>query len=435
MNGFRTTAGVVVVVPSDLQVEINQSVKEGDSVTLTCKSSCSLPEQTTFICRSDAGNYQCAVSGYEHLKSPPVYLKDWGVNYSPSYVCALKGSTVKMSCTVKYPRDHQLLTVFWTKPVVDDTEYPDLCSDPVNNKRVKCVSEGKDTRSITLTSVTEADKHIYYCRFTTKTKGGKWTGVPGAQLDVTGKTNEHRNTQTHIIMSPVIPGAQTVEHDTSNAKVETQQSVKEGDSVTLTCKSSCSLPKQTTFICRSDEGNYQCAVSGYEHLKSPPVYLKVGWVDGLRDWGVNYSPSYVCAIKGSSVTMSCTSTSTGYHKLTRAFWTKIAVTNGEPPNLCSDPDKRGGIHLACRHRLDSNSGLHEHSSSSYVRSDASTSVPQKHQAVCCVTAVETQQSVKEGDSVTLTCKSSCSLPEQATFICQSFMMQETIDVLFQDMNI
>uniref|UniRef100_A0A8C1YEU8 Ig-like domain-containing protein n=1 Tax=Cyprinus carpio TaxID=7962 RepID=A0A8C1YEU8_CYPCA len=87
----------------------------------------------------------------------------------------------------------------------------------------------------------------------------------------------------------------------SDLQVETQQSVKEGDSVTLTCKSSCSLPQQTTFIwfrntqrlttgiitenqlqlqsvSRHDSGNYQCAVSEYQHLKSPPVYLQVGWV-------------------------------------------------------------------------------------------------------------------------------------------------------------
>ncbi len=110
----------------------------------------------------------------------------WGVNYSPSYVCALKGTTVKMSCTLKYPHDHELTTVFWTKTAVTDGETPNLCLDPENRGRVQCDSEYKDTHRITLTSLTEADKHIYYCRFTTNIKNGKWTGIPGAQLDVTG---------------------------------------------------------------------------------------------------------------------------------------------------------------------------------------------------------------------------------------------------------
>ncbi len=122
--------------------------------------------------------------------------QDWGVNYSASYVCALKGSTVNMSCTVKYPHVHQLRTISWTKPAVTDGELPTLCSVPVNRGRVQCDSEDKDTYRITLTSVTEADKHIYYCRFTTNREGGGWMGIPGAQLDVTGRELSeinHRN--------------------------------------------------------------------------------------------------------------------------------------------------------------------------------------------------------------------------------------------------
>uniref|UniRef100_A0A673GJ24 Ig-like domain-containing protein n=1 Tax=Sinocyclocheilus rhinocerous TaxID=307959 RepID=A0A673GJ24_9TELE len=197
--------------------------------------------------------------------------------------------TVKMFCVLNHPHDYKLTTAFWTKPAVTDGDPPNLCSDPEKRGRVQCVSEYKDTYSITLTSVTEADKHIYYCRFTTDR--GTWTGIPGARLDITGR-----------------------------AIVETQKSVKEGDSVRLMCKSSCSLPQQTTFIwyrntqrlttgiitvnqlqlqsvSRHDAGNYRCAVSGYERLKSPPVYLKVG-----RD------PSGEI-VEGDSVTLSCSSDS------------------------------------------------------------------------------------------------------------------------------
>uniref|UniRef100_A0A8C2HL15 Ig-like domain-containing protein n=1 Tax=Cyprinus carpio TaxID=7962 RepID=A0A8C2HL15_CYPCA len=229
-NGER----VLVVVLSDLQVETQQSVKERDSVTLTCKSSCSLPQQTTFIwfrntqrlttgiitenqlqlesvSRQETRNYQCAVSGYEHLISPHVNLKvewvdgqqDWGVNYSTSYVCALKGSTVKISCVLKYPSGYKIETVFWTKPAVPDGDPPNLCLVPQKSGRVQCDSKRKkDTYSITLTNVTEADKHIYYCRFITNIEKGKWTGIPGAHLDVTGRVSElseihHRHIQTH----------------------------------------------------------------------------------------------------------------------------------------------------------------------------------------------------------------------------------------------
>uniref|UniRef100_A0A8C1SK99 Ig-like domain-containing protein n=1 Tax=Cyprinus carpio TaxID=7962 RepID=A0A8C1SK99_CYPCA len=217
----------------------------------------------------------------------------WTVNYSPSYVCALKQSTVKLSCALNYTHDHELTTVFWTKPPVTDGDPPNLCLDPENRGRVHCDREDKDTYRINWTSVTEADKHIYYCRFTTNR--GRWTGIPGAQLDVT------------------------------DLQVETQQSVKVRDSVTLTCKSSCSLPQQTTFIwfrnrqrlttgiitenqlqlqsvSRHDSGNYQCAVSEYQHLKSPPVYLQVGYPP--KSVSVSISPSAEI-VEGDSVTLSC----------------------------------------------------------------------------------------------------------------------------------
>ncbi|RXN37608.1 B-cell receptor CD22-like protein [Labeo rohita] len=58
-----------------------------------------------------------------------------------------------------------------------------MCLDSENRGRVQCFHEYKDTYNITLTNVTEADKHVYYCGFTTNR--GTWTGIPGAQLDVT----------------------------------------------------------------------------------------------------------------------------------------------------------------------------------------------------------------------------------------------------------
>ncbi|XP_051993430.1 neurotrimin-like [Xyrauchen texanus] len=195
--------------------------------------------------------------------------QNWGVNYSPSYVCVLRGASVKMSCTIKHPSDHEVKTVFWTKTAFASVgEPPDLCSDPEYRGRVQCLSENKDTYSITLSNVAQADKHIYYCRFTSNRGDGKWTGIPGVQLDVT------------------------------DLQVETQQRVNEGDSVTLTCKSTCSLTEETTFIWsrntqtvtkgrvtvnqlqlqsvrRDDTGDYRCAVRGKEHLSSPEVYLDV----------------------------------------------------------------------------------------------------------------------------------------------------------------
>ncbi|XP_042620241.1 B-cell receptor CD22-like isoform X3 [Cyprinus carpio] len=340
--------------------------------------------------------------------------QDWGVNYSPSYVCALKGSTVKISCVLNYPHDLEVRTVFWTKPTVTDGDPPNLCLDSENRGRVQCDRENNNTYSITLTDVTEADKHIYYCRFTTNR--GTWTGIPGAHLDVT------------------------------DLQVETQQSVKEGESVTLTCNSSCSLPQQTFIwfrntqrlttgimkvnqlqlesVSRNDAGNYQCAVSGYEPLISPPVNLKVEWDDGQQDWGVNYSPSYVCALKGSTVKISCTLKYPSGNKIETVFWTKPAVPDGDPPKLCLVPENRGRVQcdrennntysITLTNVTEADKHIYYCRFITNTESGKWTGIPGAQLDVTDL-QVETQQSVKEGDSVTLTCNSSCSLPQQ-TFI-------------------
>ncbi|KAI7810371.1 putative B-cell receptor CD22-like [Triplophysa rosa] len=222
--------------------------------------------------------------------------QDWAVNYNPSYVCALRGSTVRMSCTLKFPPDHVVNKTFWTKAVVTTEEPDDMCLNP-EDRRVQCHSGNKDTHSITLTDVTEADKHVYYCRFTTIGLNEVWTGVPGVQLDVT------------------------------DLQVETQQRVKERDSVTLTCKTTCRLTEETTFIwsrntqtltehtvnefhlqsvSRHDSGLYRCAIRGHEHLSSPGVYLSVEYPP--RNVSVSISSSGVI-VEGDSVTLTCSSES------------------------------------------------------------------------------------------------------------------------------
>ncbi len=87
---------IMCVLCSDLQVESPERVTEGDSVRLTCKSSCALTDRATFIWyrnsqplterrdrnnqlllqsvrREDAGRYSCAVHGHTYI-SPAAQL-------------------------------------------------------------------------------------------------------------------------------------------------------------------------------------------------------------------------------------------------------------------------------------------------------------------------------------------------------------------------
>ncbi|XP_048011350.1 B-cell receptor CD22-like isoform X2 [Megalobrama amblycephala] len=315
-------------------------------------------------------------------------LWGWGVNYSPSYVCALKGSTVKMSCTLKYPCGHVIRTAFWTKHVVIDGEPSDLCSDPENRGEIQCLMEDKDTYSITLKAVTEADKHIYYCRFTTDIKGGNWTGIPGIQLDVT------------------------------DLQVETQQSVKENDSVNLTCKSSCSLPEQTTFVWYrntriltegienvnqiqlqpvnlSDVGNYQCAVRGSDHKISPPVYLNVEYPPKSVSVSISSSGEIT---SGGSVTLSCSSDSNPPALNFTWFKGETLLGSGDTYSITNIKSEASGNYY-CTAR-------NKHGSQSSAAVNVNVMYPPKSVSV----SVSPSGEIVLGDSVTLSCSSDSNPP-------------------------
>ncbi|XP_067298541.1 sialoadhesin-like [Pseudorasbora parva] len=222
----------------------------------------------------------------------------WGVSYSPSHICALKDSTVIMRCSYTYPTGHQIRNVFWTKDYIGGEEHPDLAEDPEYSQRLQYLGDKQQICTVRLSHVTLKDSHEYYFRFTTDKDGGRWTGNPGVTLTVT------------------------------DLQVESPERVTEGDSVRLTCKSSCTLTDRATFIWsrnsqplterrdgnnelllqsvrREDAGRYSCAVHGHTHT-SPDVHLHVMYPP--RSVSVSISPSGVI-VEGDSVTLSCSSDS------------------------------------------------------------------------------------------------------------------------------
>ncbi|XP_039503144.1 B-cell receptor CD22-like isoform X2 [Pimephales promelas] len=227
-----------------------------------------------------------------------VSSEDRSVSYSPPHICALKDSTVIMRCTYKYPISYQIKKVFWTKgPLIMSVEAPDLSNDPEYRQRLQYLGDEQQNCTVRLSHVTLKDSQIYYCRFITDRY--KWTGKPGVTLTVT------------------------------DLQVESPERVTEGDSVSLTCKSSCALTDRATFIWyrnslkilteskfrntlilnpvrREDSGRYSCAVDGHTHV-SPDVHLNVMYPP--RSVSVSIiSPSGVI-FEGDSVTLNCISDS------------------------------------------------------------------------------------------------------------------------------
>uniref|UniRef100_A0A8C2BUD6 B-cell receptor CD22 n=1 Tax=Cyprinus carpio TaxID=7962 RepID=A0A8C2BUD6_CYPCA len=220
----------------------------------------------------------------------------WGVSYRHSHICALKNSSVIMSCTYTYPTGYNITKVFWTKNPVKCEESPDLSEDPEYSQRLQYLGDKQQSCTIRLSHVTQKDSQMYCFRFITN--DGKWIGKPGVTLTVT------------------------------DLQVEAPERVTEGHNVSLTCKSSCTLTDRATFIWyrnsqplterrdrnnqlllqsvrREDAGRYSCALHGHSHI-SPAAHLNVTYPP--RNVSVFINGSGVI-VEGDSVTLICSSDS------------------------------------------------------------------------------------------------------------------------------
>ncbi|KAF5897102.1 B-cell receptor CD22-like isoform X1, partial [Clarias magur] len=60
-------------------------------------------------------------------------------------------------------------------------------------------------------------------------------------------------------------------------------------------------------------------------------------------WSVYYTRRYICALKGSTVTMGCSYTHPHGYTVQRVFWSRELVTDKEPPDLSLDPKYKGRV--------------------------------------------------------------------------------------------
>uniref|UniRef100_A0A674DGB9 B-cell receptor CD22 n=1 Tax=Salmo trutta TaxID=8032 RepID=A0A674DGB9_SALTR len=296
---------------TDLQLKVTPATDAGKK-TLTCITTCTLTDNPTYIWYknghkvkedssslysdsfSDADSYSCAVKGHENLHSPAVCQKCWSVTYTHRKICALKGSTVDISCSYTYPSYHEIKQAFWfTKWSGMDAE--DLNSVPGYEGHIEYLGDKKSNCTLRITDLRVSDSAGYRFRFITS--GGKFSGSP-VSLTVTDVVLE---------MNPT--------------------SVSEGERVTLACRTKCILDPITAYswhkngqpipnsniyspvyrlfsVSSEDTGRYSCAVEGHEDLLSAEETLTVTY--GPRNTSVSVSPSGEIVV-GSSVTLTCSS--------------------------------------------------------------------------------------------------------------------------------
>uniref|UniRef100_A0A3B4C2G9 Ig-like domain-containing protein n=1 Tax=Pygocentrus nattereri TaxID=42514 RepID=A0A3B4C2G9_PYGNA len=140
-------------------------------------------------------------------------------------------------------------------------------------------------------------------------------------------------------------------------------------------------------------------------------------------WAVRYFSKYICAPKGSEVTMRCIYRYPKGHSVPKAFWTKEWGQGSEPPDLSDNPEYRGRVqylgdeHNDCTLRL---SDVREKDQSKYYFRFITDKPGGKNQGRGGVDLsvtdlqVEVPERVIEGDKVTLTCKTTCRLTVRPT---------------------
>ncbi|XP_062389272.1 sialic acid-binding Ig-like lectin 8 [Sardina pilchardus] len=144
--------------------------------------------------------------------------QNFSVSYPSTSICGLKGSFVDMPCTYSYPSDRHIRETFWHINWFPEAP-TDLSLDSKYQGRVEYLGDKVDNCSLRIKDLRDSDtKEKYRFRLTTDDRKGTFSGseVSLSLADL------------HVTVSP--------------------ESVKQGDKVTLTCSTTCSLSNNPTYI-------------------------------------------------------------------------------------------------------------------------------------------------------------------------------------------
>ncbi|XP_036798460.1 uncharacterized protein LOC118938520 [Oncorhynchus mykiss] len=322
----------------------------------------------------------------------------WSVTYTTQSICTLKGSTVEMSCTYTYPSG-TVTTTFWFLKNNAEGNPVSLSGEPDYKGRVMYHRDKKNGHTLTITNLRESDSATYKFRFITDQTGGRYTGSPGVTLSVT---------DLQVKVTPY-------------SRMSTWKR--------LTCSTtSCPLTGNPTYIWYKNGqvvtentlpysvypnavDSYFCAVKDHEDLHSPAVC-----VQGQSCYRVTYTKRRICALKGSTVDISCTYV--GFYNTTSSFW--FRSDKSTPEDLTTEPGYAGRVVYTGTYRGPFTlriTDLREEDSAEYrftfktYNFDWGHSFPGTTLTVTDLQVNLTPGTVTEGSWVTLTCSTTCTLTE------------------------
>ncbi|XP_058241395.1 uncharacterized protein LOC131350187 [Hemibagrus wyckioides] len=320
-SGWISASSGVQLTVTDLQVNVDPNTVGQREVKVTCSSTCRLNRHgfswyrngnyqyrnNDYIVldstsRYSEGSYSCEVYGTKH-RSPPVCVlgkECWGVTYTPERVCALKDTSIDLSCSYKHPAGHTVIKSVWFIKEQVGVGPEDVREDEEYQGRVQYTQSSQNDCSLRITNLRERDTQTYRFRFYTDDPTGKYFGKSGISLSVTDLKVTVLNTYWHK---------------------------------TLSCITTCTLSNRPTYIwykngqrvseqyingldvSRREAGSYSCAIKGHEELRSPAVC-----VFDESCWSVTYSTQTICSLIGSSVDIHSYYTFPNNYQVTKVVW-------------------------------------------------------------------------------------------------------------------
>ncbi|XP_060756607.1 uncharacterized protein LOC132867653 [Neoarius graeffei] len=246
---------------ADLKVSLirlsgNGTLKQGDSLNLTCDVNCThsssqfmwsknnklLPESGPILhfpalTVRDSGNYTCTWKTNVTSGSETISLHvegGWLINYGTP-ICAVRGFSVSIPCSYYYPTSNpniQLRKKFWCS--VNSNR--DRCLNPPyvydsssnTNSDFEYAGDDKSNCTLLIRNLQFSYSGEYRFRFITANPDGKWTGVPGVTLQV-------------------------ADLKVSLIRLSGNGTLKQGDSLNLTCDVNCTHSSSQLMWSKNNE--------------------------------------------------------------------------------------------------------------------------------------------------------------------------------------
>ncbi|XP_055769323.1 B-cell receptor CD22-like [Salvelinus fontinalis] len=324
----------------------------------------------------------------------------WSVFYTTQSICALKGSTVELTCSYTHPRGHKVTSTFWFTKMETGVEPKDIGQNPEYTGRLEYHGDKEKDCTLRITDLRESDSATYKFRFTTDQTRGRYYGDPGVTLSVTDLqvvTPSHRSQR--MILTCRTTSCPLTGNPTyiwyKNGKIVSE--------------------KTSTYSVYSNAADsYSCAVKGHEDLHSPAVC-----VQGQSCNRVTYNKRRICVLKGSTVDISCTYV--GYYSTTSSFWFRSDKSTLE--DLTRDPGYTGRVEYTRTYRGPFTlriTDLREEDSAEYRFTFKTNYIEWGHSfpgTTLSVTGLLVKVTpAAEGQKVTLTCSTSCTLTDNPTYI-------------------